>query len=104
MNAHFFRVDYSSGLTGFALFTMANNELRGTDVGGLTYRGTYVQNGNIIEATVNMNIPAGARLVTGVCPQPMSFDFPVRFDIQQRNHQVLNLPTGQVRIAITPLP
>ncbi|WMN84314.1 hypothetical protein [Vibrio parahaemolyticus] len=103
MNAHFFRVDYAAGLAGFALFTMADDQVRGTDVGGLSYRGTYTQNGNTIDANVVMTIPAGAPLVTGVCPQPMSFDFPVQFDVERPSQQTLNLPIGQIRVSITPL-
>ncbi|HHF2901325.1 TPA: hypothetical protein ACPJZU_003913 [Vibrio alginolyticus] len=103
MNVHFFRVDYAAGLAGFALFTMADNQVCGTDVGGLNYRGTYTQNGNTINANVVMTIPTGTPLVTGVCPEPMSFDFPVQFDVERPTQQVLTLPIGQVRIAITPL-
>ncbi|EMA2527646.1 hypothetical protein KW541_19195 [Vibrio fluvialis] len=104
MNAYFFRVDYSAGLNGFALFTMADGQLRGTDVGGLNYRGTYTLDGNTIKANVIMSIPAGTALVTGVCPQPMNFDFPVEFDVQRPTRQVLPLPIGNINVAVTPLP
>ncbi|MEF1311465.1 hypothetical protein QTO01_15270 [Vibrio mytili] len=103
MNAHFFRVDYAAGLTGFALFTMTDNQVRGTDVGGLSYRGTYTQDGNTINANVVMTIPAGAPLVTGVCSEPMSFDFSVEFDVERPTQQTLALPIGKIRVAITPL-
>lgn len=104
MNAHFFRVDYSAGLTGFALFTMADGQVRGTDVGGLNYRGTYTLSGNVLKANVIMSIPAGTALVTGICPQPMNFDFPIEFDVERPSQQVLNLPIGQIKVAISPLP
>ncbi|CDT58345.1 conserved exported hypothetical protein [Vibrio coralliirubri] len=104
MKAHFFRVDYSAGLSGFALFSMADGQLRGTDVGGLSYRGTYTQSGDVIEANVVLSIPAGTSLVTGVCPQHMSFEFPVSFDTERPSRQSLPLPIGDISVAITPLP
>ncbi len=104
MNAYFFRVDYAAGLTGFALFTMADNQVRGTDVGGLNYRGSYTQSGNTIDANIVMSIPAGTSLVTGVCPQPMNFDFKIQFDVERPTHQLLSLPIGQIKVGITPLP
>ncbi|WP_133149982.1 hypothetical protein [Vibrio lentus] len=82
MKAHFFRVDYSAGLSGFALFSMAD----------------------VIEANVVLSIPAGTSLVTGVCPKHMSFDFPVSFDTERPSRQSLPLPIGDISVAITPLP
>lgn len=104
MTTNFFRVDYSAGLTGFALFTMANGEVRGTDVGGLSYRGKYSKDNGVICAEVSMIIPAGTQLVTGQCPQPMSFAFNINFDESKPSRQVLSLPIGQIQVAITPLP
>ncbi|OCH37477.1 hypothetical protein [Aliivibrio fischeri] len=104
MTTNFFRIDYSAGLTGFALFTMANGEVRGTDVGGLSYRGEYSKENGVIFAEVSMTIPAGTQLVTGQCPQPISFAFNINFDESKPTQQVLDLPIGQIQVAITPLP
>lgn len=104
MSVNFFRVDYSSGLSGFALFTMANGEVRGSDVGGLSYRGKYSKDNEIIFAEISMTIPAGAQLVTGRCPQVMNFSFEINFNESKTTQQILNLPIGQIKVIITPLP
>ncbi|NOH73343.1 hypothetical protein F0225_18680 [Vibrio pectenicida] len=104
MTTHFFRVDYSAGLSGFALFAMSDEKVRGTDVAGLSYRGSYKQSGSTIKANVSMSIPAGTQLVTGTCPEHQSFDFPINFDTERPIQTQLSLPIGQISVAITPLP
>ncbi|ELE6596803.1 hypothetical protein [Vibrio parahaemolyticus] len=103
MNAHFFRVDYSSAFSGFALFVMVDGKVCGTDVGGIQYQGTYSLNGDIIEADIVMNVPAGAHLVTGPVPTSESIPINVNFDSKNSSQQYLELPTGKVGISITPL-
>ncbi|MGF1832065.1 hypothetical protein L4D04_23610 [Photobacterium angustum] len=104
METNFFRIDYAAGLTGFALFSMANGDVRGTDVAGLSYRGNYSKDNGKIHAEISMAIPAGTQLVTGQCPQSMSFTFNITFDESKPSQQVLPLPIGQIQVAITPLP
>jgi hypothetical protein len=99
----FFRVDYSSGLTGFALFALAENEIRGADVGGLSYRGTYIEANGKFNAKILARIPAGVKLVTGVCLQAMDFSFDIVFDASRVTRQNLDLPIGKVHLSILPL-
>lgn len=75
-NTIFFRIDYSAGLSGYALAVIGNCQLRASSnrCWGLIYRGTYDQSGNSVLSKVFLSIPGGAQLVTGIANQTMSFN------------------------------